>query len=176
MTDVRFKRSVLRQVAIELNEVLGLEPPIDYGAPVPELIKQIKEAILLIDPVDDEFTDPTQTVLDQLMQESQEEKPQEVVETQEEKPQEEEIQEVEETQEEKPQEAQKKKIKKRKESYIAEIDKFIESTDKPFTIEDVTKQVGCSKAYIYSYFPALVKVGVLVKSKEGRTAVFQKSE
>jgi len=198
---MEIKRSELSAVAKELNEVLGLEPPIDFKAPVGELMEQLEEAIALIDPVDDEFTPETQAVIDQLMkegkqeeqEEQEEEKEQEEEEgkeTQEEQEEPEEEQQEEEQEEElqeedtqetvEPQKAQQEEEtqetpkKKKGKSYFAKIDEFIEDTDKPFTIEDVTKQVGCSKQYVYSYFPALVKAGVLIKSRNGRTVIFQK--
>jgi len=59
---------MLSAAAKELNDVLGLEPLINSKAPPTELIEQLKEAAVLIDPVEDEFTPETQAVLDQLDQ------------------------------------------------------------------------------------------------------------
>lgn len=57
----------LRAAAKEVNEVVGVEPPINTKASVSELIEKLKEAKeTVIDPAQDEFTDATQAVLDEL--------------------------------------------------------------------------------------------------------------
>ena len=57
----------LRAAAKEVNEVVGVEPPINTKAPVSELIEKLKEAKeTVIDPAQDEFTEATQAVLDEL--------------------------------------------------------------------------------------------------------------
>lgn len=57
----------LRAAAKEVNEVVGVEPPINTKAPVAELIAKLKEAKeKVIDPAQDEFTEATQAVLDEL--------------------------------------------------------------------------------------------------------------
>jgi len=67
----------LRAAAKEVNEVVGVEPPINTKAPVSELIEKLKEAKeTVIDPAQDEFTEATQAVLDEL-DEPQEEEPEE---------------------------------------------------------------------------------------------------
>jgi len=67
----------LRAAAKEVNDVVGVEPPINTKAPVSELIEKLKEAKeTVIDPAQDEFTDATQAVLDEL-DEPQEEDPDE---------------------------------------------------------------------------------------------------
>jgi hypothetical protein len=55
----------LKAAAKELNEVLGIQPPINVKAPGADLTKGIKSAIKLITD-DDEFTDETQEVIDEL--------------------------------------------------------------------------------------------------------------
>jgi hypothetical protein len=63
-----YKKETLIEVAKELNEVLGLEPAIEVKSKVK--IKDLKESILqagqLIDPAEDEFTDNTWTILEDL--------------------------------------------------------------------------------------------------------------
>lgn len=57
----------LRAAAKEVNEVVGVEPPINTKASVSELIEKLKEAKeTVIDPAQDEFTEATQAVLDEL--------------------------------------------------------------------------------------------------------------
>lgn len=57
----------LRAAAKEVNDVVGVEPPINTKASVSELIEKLKEAKeTVIDPEQDEFTEATQAVLDEL--------------------------------------------------------------------------------------------------------------
>ena len=56
----------LRAAAKELNEVLGLEPPINAKANVEVLTTKVKEAIKLIDPKEDEFSETTTDVIAEL--------------------------------------------------------------------------------------------------------------
>ena len=57
----------LRAAAKEVNDVVGVEPPINTKAPVSELIEKLKVAKeTVIDPAQDEFTEATQAVLDEL--------------------------------------------------------------------------------------------------------------
>lgn len=68
----------LRAAAKEVNDVVGVEPPINTKAPVSELIEKLKEAKeTVIDPEQDEFTEATQAVLDELdaEEEAEEEAP-----------------------------------------------------------------------------------------------------
>lgn len=68
----------LRAAAKEVNDVVGVEPPINTKAPVAELIEKLKEAKdTVIDPDQDEFTEATQAVLDELdaEEEAEEEAP-----------------------------------------------------------------------------------------------------
>jgi len=60
------KKSELIVVAEELNHVLGLDPEIDVKGKVKKLQQAIIEAGQLIDPVEDEFTDETWAVLEEL--------------------------------------------------------------------------------------------------------------
>lgn len=59
------KRSALVDAATELNEHLGLDPEINVKAPVPEIKAKVLEACELISD-DDEFSDETQAVIDEL--------------------------------------------------------------------------------------------------------------
>lgn len=64
----------VRSAAKELNKVLGLEPALDVKAKLPALTKEIKECIeeegVITD--EDEFTDATQAVLDEIGGEAEE--------------------------------------------------------------------------------------------------------
>ena len=59
------KRSELVNAAKELNQKLGLKPPIDIKAKADALTQLLKEALELIDPTDT-FTEATQAVLDEI--------------------------------------------------------------------------------------------------------------
>jgi len=54
----------LKAAAAELNDVLGLNPPIDVDSPMAVLEPLVKEAIGMVDPEQDEFTEATQAVID----------------------------------------------------------------------------------------------------------------
>lgn len=56
----------LRIAAKEMNEVMGLEPPINVRAEKGELESLVRKGITYIDPVQDEFTELTQGVIDEL--------------------------------------------------------------------------------------------------------------
>lgn len=57
----------LIKAAKELNDVLGLDPPIaTRNAKIEDLIHGLKEGMELIDPKQDEITEETQNVLDEL--------------------------------------------------------------------------------------------------------------
>lgn len=60
------KKSELIVVAKELNDVLGLDPEIDVKGKVKKVQQAIIEAGQLIDPVEDEFTDETWAILEEL--------------------------------------------------------------------------------------------------------------
>ena len=60
------KKSELIVVAKELNDVLGLDPEINVKGKVKKLQQEIIEAGQLIDPVEDEFTDETWAILEEL--------------------------------------------------------------------------------------------------------------
>jgi len=75
----------LRAAAKEVNEVVGVEPPINTKASVAELIEKLKEAKAeVIDPEQDEFTEATQAVLDELDEEEEEVEEEEAEEAEEE--------------------------------------------------------------------------------------------
>jgi len=57
----------MRSAAKELNEVLFDKPEIDVKAPLADLTKTMEEAIDLIDPTQDEFSEATQEVIDALV-------------------------------------------------------------------------------------------------------------
>jgi len=59
-------KTELKKVAKELNEQLGLEPPILLGIKVEALKKKVIEAADLIDPEQDEFTDGVWDILEAL--------------------------------------------------------------------------------------------------------------
>lgn len=52
--------------AKEMNKIMGLEPPIDLGAPDYELLEKLKEGATWIDPEMDEFSAETFTTLKEL--------------------------------------------------------------------------------------------------------------
>jgi len=56
----------LKKAAKELNEKLGLEPPILMGLSVPVMKKKVKEAASLINAEEDEFSEGTWDVLEEL--------------------------------------------------------------------------------------------------------------
>jgi hypothetical protein len=56
----------MRAAAKELNDVLGLDPVIDTKAKLSIVTDGVKSALPLIDPKNDEFTDATQAVIDEL--------------------------------------------------------------------------------------------------------------
>jgi hypothetical protein len=56
----------MRAAAKELNDVLGLDPVIDTKAKLAIVTDGVKSALPLIDPKNDEFTDATQAVIDEL--------------------------------------------------------------------------------------------------------------
>jgi cobalamin biosynthesis protein CobT len=63
----RVKKDQLVEVAKELNNVLGLEPAIDVKKSNSKILqKKIYEAGEFIDPVEDEFTESTWTILESL--------------------------------------------------------------------------------------------------------------
>lgn len=55
----------LIKAATEMNNVMGLQPPIKLDGTEEELKAGIQEAITFIDPVADHFTKPTQAVIDE---------------------------------------------------------------------------------------------------------------
>ena len=64
----------LRAAAKEVNEVVGVSPAINTKGSISEITEKLKEAIdKLIDPAQDEFTEATQAVLDELGNENLEE-------------------------------------------------------------------------------------------------------
>jgi hypothetical protein len=56
----------MRAAAKELNDVLGLDPVINTKAKLAIVTDGVKSALPLIDPKNDEFTDATQAVIDEL--------------------------------------------------------------------------------------------------------------
>jgi cobalamin biosynthesis protein CobT len=63
---MKLKKKDLAAAAVELNEVLGLDPEIDPTDTVGKLKAKIKEAGELVDPENDEFSDETWDVLEAL--------------------------------------------------------------------------------------------------------------
>jgi hypothetical protein len=61
-----FSLKALRSAAEELNDVMGLKPPIDTNGTVEDLVASIKDSIQYIDPKLDHFTKGTQAVIDEL--------------------------------------------------------------------------------------------------------------
>jgi len=62
----------LRAAAKEMQNVMGLEPPINTKAPIDELTEQLKEAIDQIQD-GDEFSETTQAVIDEFLEVEEEE-------------------------------------------------------------------------------------------------------
>jgi hypothetical protein len=62
----RISLSAMREAAKELNNVLGLEPPIDHHLLKPELAGKLREAGGLIDLEADPLSQETLAVLDEL--------------------------------------------------------------------------------------------------------------
>jgi len=60
------KRSELSEVAKELNQVMGLEPEINTAAKVKDLKEKVMEAGQHIDPQEDEFTESTWEIMENL--------------------------------------------------------------------------------------------------------------
>lgn len=58
-TPKAYKRSELKKFAEELNQVLGLQPPINLDAKTSELLEILREAALLVDLKHDDLTDAT---------------------------------------------------------------------------------------------------------------------
>ena len=61
-----FNDKELRKAAAELNEVLGVNPPLNVKAKTADLVESVKEALELIDPLNDKFTKETMAVIQEL--------------------------------------------------------------------------------------------------------------
>lgn len=56
----------LRAAAVELNEVLGVDPPLNVKSKTIVLTEQVTEALGLIDPTSDKFSDETMEIIKEL--------------------------------------------------------------------------------------------------------------
>jgi hypothetical protein len=61
-----FSEKEMRSAAAELNDKLGIEPPIDTKAKIGPLTEAFTEALALIAP-DDKFSDKTQAIIDEVL-------------------------------------------------------------------------------------------------------------